>query len=96
MKMCFATGVLAIPFALGTVGYAPGVVLLLVWGALTTCMRLASTETHSLTFLTDYAYVMYLFKMKYPAIHNIADAAYLMAGAAAREITTALFLLLWM
>lgn len=37
MKLCFATGVLAIPFAFGVVGYGPGIILLICWGALTTC-----------------------------------------------------------
>ena len=38
MKLCFATGVLAIPSALGVVGYGPGVILLVCWGSMTTCM----------------------------------------------------------
>lgn len=38
MKLCFATGVLAIPFAFGVVGYGPGIILLICWGALTTCV----------------------------------------------------------
>jgi hypothetical protein len=38
MKLCFATGVLAIPSAFSTVGYGPGIILLIFWGALTTCM----------------------------------------------------------
>ncbi len=37
MKLCFATGVLAIPFALGGVGYGPGSILLVCWGSMTTC-----------------------------------------------------------
>lgn len=37
MKLCFATGVLAIPFAFGVVGYAPGIILLICWGSMTTC-----------------------------------------------------------
>lgn len=37
MKLCFATGVLAIPSAFSIVGYGPGVILLLCWGAMTTC-----------------------------------------------------------
>lgn len=37
MKLCFATGVLAIPSALNVVGYGPGVILLVCWGAMTTC-----------------------------------------------------------
>lgn len=37
IKLCFATGVLSIPAALGVVGYGPGLVLLAVWSAMTTC-----------------------------------------------------------
>ena len=37
MKLCFATGVLAIPSAFSIVGYGPGVLLLASWGALATC-----------------------------------------------------------
>lgn len=38
IKLCFATGVLSIPAALGTVGYGPGLVLLALWSSLTMCM----------------------------------------------------------
>ncbi|KAH8173717.1 transmembrane amino acid transporter protein [Sarocladium implicatum] len=79
MKLCFATGVLAIPSAFSIVGYGPGVVLLLFWGALT----------------TYYAYIMYVFRMKYAGVHNIADAAGLMGGPIARELAGAIFLLTW-
>ena len=37
MKLCFATGVLAIPSAFEEVGYGPGIILLFVWGAMCTC-----------------------------------------------------------
>jgi hypothetical protein len=37
VKLCFATGVLSIPSALGVVGYGPGLVLLALWSALTIC-----------------------------------------------------------
>ncbi len=37
IKLCFATGVLSIPAALGVVGYGPGLVLLALWSATTTC-----------------------------------------------------------
>lgn len=37
MKLCFATGVLTIPSALHVVGYGPGLILLVAWGAMTTC-----------------------------------------------------------
>ncbi|KPM38683.1 hypothetical protein AK830_g7883 [Neonectria ditissima] len=79
MKLCFATGVLAIPFAFSVVGYGPGIILLICWGAMT----------------TYYAYIMYAFRMKYRGVHNIADAAAVMGGPVAREIAGALFLLTW-
>ncbi|POR35258.1 hypothetical protein TPAR_04541 [Tolypocladium paradoxum] len=79
MKLCFATGVLAIPSAFSIVGYGPGVVLLAAWGALT----------------TYYAYIMYAFRMRNPGVHNIADAAAVLGGPVAREIAAALFLLTW-
>ena len=45
--------------------------------------------------LSDYAYVMYAFRMKYPGVHNIADAAAIIGGPIAREIAGILFLLTW-
>jgi amino acid permease len=48
MKLCFATGVLAIPSAFSIVGYGPGVILLVLWGALTTC-KFISVEPQDLT-----------------------------------------------
>lgn len=45
--------------------------------------------------LADYAYVMYAFRMRYPGVHNIADAAALMGGPVAREVAGGLFLLTW-
>ncbi|KAK6087032.1 neutral amino acid transporter [Seiridium cupressi] len=79
MKLCFATGVLAIPSAFSVVGYGPGVILLACWGALT----------------TYYAYIMYEFRTKYPRVHNIADAAGILGGPVARELAGAIFLLTW-
>ncbi|KAK5058751.1 hypothetical protein LTR84_011015 [Exophiala bonariae] len=79
IKLCFATGVLSIPAALGVVGYGPGLVLLALWSAMT----------------MYYAYVMYQFRTRYKGVHNIVDAATLMGGPIAREITTVLFLLTW-
>ncbi|KAI5922372.1 transmembrane amino acid transporter protein-domain-containing protein [Camillea tinctor] len=79
MKLCFATGVLAIPFALDIVGYGPGIVLLICWGCLS----------------TYYAYIMYAFRMKYRGVHNIADAAEIIGGPIAREVAGGLFLLTW-
>ncbi|KAH8667053.1 transmembrane amino acid transporter protein-domain-containing protein [Xylariales sp. PMI_506] len=79
MKLCFATGVLAIPSALAVVGYGPGIILLICWGAMT----------------TYYAYVMYAFRMRYRGVHNIADAAREMGGPIAFEVVGGLFLLTW-
>lgn len=79
MKLCFATGVLAIPFALDVVGYGPGIILLICWGAMT----------------TFYAYIMYTFRMRYKGVHTIADAAFVMGGPVAREVAGGLFLLTW-
>ncbi|CAM1508651.1 Fc.00g054990.m01.CDS01 [Cosmosporella sp. VM-42] len=79
MKLCFATGVLAIPSAFSIVGYGPGIILLICWGAMT----------------TYYAYIMYAFRMKYRGVHNIADAAEVMGGPIAREVAGGLFLLTW-
>ncbi|KAH7137518.1 transmembrane amino acid transporter protein-domain-containing protein [Dactylonectria estremocensis] len=79
MKLCFATGVLAIPSAFSVVGYGPGIILLICWGSMT----------------TYYAYVMYAFRMKYRGVHNIADAVDVMGGSVAREVAGALFLLTW-
>lgn len=39
---------------------------------------------------------MYAFRMRYPGVHNIADAAGLVGGPIARELASALFLLTWM
>ncbi|KAH6976452.1 transmembrane amino acid transporter protein-domain-containing protein [Ilyonectria sp. MPI-CAGE-AT-0026] len=79
MKLCFATGVLAIPSAFSVVGYGPGIILLVCWGSMT----------------TYYAYIMYAFRMKYRGVHNIADAAAVMGGPIAREVAGGLFLLTW-
>ncbi|CAK7237206.1 hypothetical protein SBRCBS47491_009898 [Sporothrix bragantina] len=79
IKLCFATGVLSIPSALGVVGYGPGLVLLALWSALT----------------IYYSYVAYQFRMKFAGVHNIVDAAMVMGGPIAREVTSALFLLTW-
>ncbi|KAF4119480.1 Transmembrane amino acid transporter protein [Geosmithia morbida] len=79
LKLCFATGVLAIPSAFSVIGYGPGIILLACWGAIT----------------TYYAYIMYIFRMQHASVHNIADAAAVMGGPIAREITSSLFLLTW-
>ena len=100
MKLCFATGVLAIPSAFSIVGYGPGIVLLAAWGALTTCMPsplplMTGTPTSDIRSL-DYAYIMYAFRMRNPGVHNIADAAEVLGGPIARDVAGALFLLTWM
>ncbi|OAL20297.1 hypothetical protein AYO22_09009 [Fonsecaea multimorphosa] len=79
IKLCFATGVLSIPYALNVTGYGPGICILFGFGSLT----------------TYYAYVMFLFRMKYRGVHNIADAAAIMGGPVAREVAGGLFLLTW-
>ncbi|KIY01106.1 uncharacterized protein Z520_02658 [Fonsecaea multimorphosa CBS 102226] len=79
IKLCFATGVLSIPAALGVVGYGPGLVLLTLWSALS----------------MYYSYVMYQFRMRYRGVHNVVDGAMLMGGPIAREVTSFLFLLTW-
>ncbi|KAJ5385737.1 transmembrane amino acid transporter protein-domain-containing protein [Penicillium cosmopolitanum] len=79
VKLCFATGVLAIPYAFQVVGYAPGIILLIFWGALA----------------TYYAHIMFRFRMRYHGVHSIADAAGIMGGPIARDITAGLFLLTW-
>lgn len=58
MKLCFATGVLTIPSAFAAVGYVPGILLLLGWGAITTCELLrfsfyASFNHHVLLAYSD-------------------------------------------
>lgn len=49
MKLCFATGVLAIPSAFEEVGYGPGIILLFVWGAMCTCKPAAKPTPPPLT-----------------------------------------------
>lgn len=97
MKLCFATGVLAIPSAFSIVGYGPGILLLALWGALTTCMSHASAlGRKQLIMRVDYAYIMYAFRMRHSGVHNIADAAAVLGGPIAREVAGGLFLLTWM
>ncbi|KAL2212796.1 neutral amino acid transporter [Sarocladium strictum] len=79
LKLCFATGVLAIPATFSIIGYVPGVLILLAWGAMT----------------TYYAYIMYVFRMRYAGIHNIADAAAMVGGPILREIACACFIVAW-
>ncbi|CRK15622.1 hypothetical protein BN1708_002812 [Verticillium longisporum] len=64
LTLCFATGVLPIPATFSVLGYVPGLLVLLGFGALT----------------TYYAYIMYVFRMRYAGIHNIADAAGMVGG----------------
>lgn len=79
VKLCFATGVLSIPAALGVVGFGPGLVLIALWSAMT----------------MYYAHVMFQFRMEFRGVHNIVDASMLMGGPIAREVATVLFLLTW-
>ncbi|KAL9941637.1 hypothetical protein D7B24_003687 [Verticillium nonalfalfae] len=79
LKLCFATGVLAIPATFSVLGYVPGLLVLLGFGALT----------------TYYAYIMYVFRMRYAGIHNIADAAGMVGGPVLREVAGALFIVAW-
>ncbi|OAG37943.1 hypothetical protein AYO21_07793 [Fonsecaea monophora] len=79
LKLCFATGVLGIPYAMNVTGYGPGICILFGWGTMT----------------TYYAYIMYLFRMRYRGVHNIADGAAVMGGPIAREVAGGLFLLTW-
>ena len=96
-KLCFATGVLGIPQALVVVGYGPGIALLIAFGSSTTC-RCHSVFSGLLMAdkkAADFAYIMYQFRMRYPGVHNIADAAFIVGGPVYREIAGALFLLTW-
>ncbi|RXG44789.1 hypothetical protein VDGE_30450 [Verticillium dahliae] len=77
--LCFATGVLAMPATFSVLGYVPGLLVLLGFGALT----------------TYYAYIMYVFGMRYAGIHNIADAAGIVGGPVLREVAGALFIVAW-
>jgi hypothetical protein len=38
---------------------------------------------------------MYVFRMRYAGIHNIADAAGMVGGPALREVAGALFIIAW-
>lgn len=97
MKLCFATGVLAIPATFNIIGYVPGVIVLLAWGALTTCTIWHQRTSASLrtNLGLDYAYIMYVFRMRYAGIHNIADAAGKVGGPVLREVAGGLFIVAW-
>lgn len=62
-------GILSLPSMLATIGMVPGVILILVLGALATYT----------------GYVIGQFKLRYPHVHNLADAGEVMAGAFGRE-----------
>ncbi|WWC59839.1 uncharacterized protein I303_102401 [Kwoniella dejecticola CBS 10117] len=83
LKLCFATGVLGIPFALVVTGWVPGTLLIIGWGLM--CVW--------------YAYIMYQFRFRFAGVHTIADAMFIIGGPrygpAFRELTGALFLLCW-
>ncbi|KAL2843911.1 transmembrane amino acid transporter protein-domain-containing protein [Aspergillus pseudoustus] len=65
-------GVLSLPSSMATLGLVPGCILIIGMGAL-------STYT---------GYVLGQFKLRYPQIHNMSDAAELLFGAWGREIVT--------
>ncbi|PNH75944.1 hypothetical protein VD0001_g1608 [Verticillium dahliae] len=67
------------PATFSVLGYVPGLLVLLGFGALT----------------TYYAYIMYVFGMRYAGIHNIADAAGIVGGPVLREVAGALFIVAW-
>jgi amino acid permease len=98
LKLCFATGVLSIPAALGVVGYGPGLILLALWSATTMCKIYIIEQVLVLTDsrVSDYSYVMYQFRMRFRGVHTIVDAAMLMGGPIARELASVFFLLTWM
>ncbi|KAI9773821.1 MAG: hypothetical protein M1840_006046 [Geoglossum simile] len=63
-------GILSLPSALATVGLVPGIILIISLG-------LAATYT---------GYVIGQFKIRYPHVHNMADAGEVLLGAVGREV----------
>merc|ERR1712093_846698 len=70
MKPQIGLGVLAIPSVFHTLGLAPGIICLIVIGALTTW--------------TDY--YIGVFKLKHPSVYSVADCGMIMFGPIGREI----------
>ncbi|KAL3490052.1 transmembrane amino acid transporter protein-domain-containing protein [Aspergillus germanicus] len=65
-------GVLSLPSSMATLGFVPGCILIIGLGVLTTYT----------------GYVLGQFKLRYPHIHNMSDAAEILFGAWGREIVT--------
>ncbi|GJE87015.1 amino acid transporter [Phanerochaete sordida] len=63
-------GILSIPSAFASLGMVAGVILILSLGALATAS----------------GYVIGSFKLRYPHVHNMADAGYILAGPIGREV----------
>ena len=63
-------GILSLPKVLATIGLVPGVILILGLGIIATYT----------------GYVLGQFKLRYPHVHNMADAGEVLLGAAGREI----------
>lgn len=63
-------GILSIPSAFASLGMVAGVILVLFLGALATMS----------------GYVIGNFKLRYPHVHNMADAGYILAGPIGREV----------
>lgn len=72
----FATGVLAIPASLYTLGALPGALNIVIWSVINTYC----------------AIVLGNFRQRHPSCHSVADMAFVMGGPIAKEIVGALFL----
>lgn len=62
-------GILSLPSVLATIGFVPGIILILAMGALATYT----------------GYVLGQYKAAYPRVHNLADALEVMWGPFGRE-----------
>ena len=79
MKTQIGIGVLSIPAAFETLGMAPGVICLLVIGAITTWSD----------------YMVGVFKTKHPEVYNIDDVGFKLFGKVGRECFATVYLLYW-
>ena len=79
MKTQIGIGVLSIPSAFDTLGMAPGIICLVVIGAMTTWSD----------------YMVGVFKMNHPDVYNIDDAGFKMFGRVGRECFAIVYLLYW-
>ncbi|CAG7979274.1 unnamed protein product [Penicillium olsonii] len=70
-------GVLSLPSSMATLGFVPGCILIVSIGALTTYT----------------GYVLGQFKIRYPQVHNMSDAAEILFGPVGREVAAAAQLL---